>query len=247
MTYRVFQWASGTVGRHAAAAVQLRSDMALVGLHTLTAAKAGRDIGELLGSGNLGIAATNSIDAVMRSDADIVIHAPLPSLVYGDREQQDLDDICTLLAAGKNVITVVGYLYPKAHGADVVNRLAAACAAGGSTFHSTGLNPGWMGDLLPLAMGALSRDIEHDLADPGRPVSHTRMMGRCGGHTSERTGNPIQRLKYNDDCPMADRRFWRPRKQSPRTAARVRPVARAISSSDWPSRYRRRTTSHWSA
>ena len=160
MTYRVFQWASGTVGRHAAAAVQLRSDMALVGLHTLTAAKAGRDIGELLGSGNLGIAATNSIDAVMRSDADIVIHAPLPSLVYGDREQQDLDDICTLLAAGKNVITVVGYLYPKAHGADVVNRLAAACAAGGSTFHSTGLNPGWMGDLLPLAMGALSRDIE---------------------------------------------------------------------------------------
>ncbi len=160
MTIRVYQWAGGTVGRHAATAVLGRPDLALVGMHTLTANKAGRDIGELLGIAPLGIAATASIDAVISSDADIVIHAPLASLVYGEQEQQDLQDICALLAAGKNVITVVGYLYPKAHGPEVVDRLSNACATGRSTFHSTGLNPGWMGDVLPLAMSALSRDIE---------------------------------------------------------------------------------------
>jgi hypothetical protein len=157
---RVFQWASGTVGRHAASAVLRRPELKLVGLHTLTPAKVGRDVGELLGQAKLGVAATGTLDAVLRSDADLVIHAPLPSLVYGDREGQDLDDICALLAAGKHVITVVGYLYPKAHGPAVEGRIAAACAAGRSTFHSTGLNPGFMGDLLPLALSALARDVE---------------------------------------------------------------------------------------
>ncbi len=160
MSYRVFQWASGTVGRHAATEVLRRAGMTLVGLHTSSAEKVGRDIGELLGQQRLGVNATSSIGAVVDSDADIVIHAPLASLVYGEHEQQDLDDICALLAAGKNVITVVGYLYPKVHGAAVVQRLESACREGRSTFHSTGLNPGWMGDLLPLAMTALSRDVE---------------------------------------------------------------------------------------
>ena len=45
---RVFQWASGTVGRHAALAVLERDGLELVGLHTLSPAKAGRDVGELL-------------------------------------------------------------------------------------------------------------------------------------------------------------------------------------------------------
>ena len=160
MKYRVFQWASGTVGRHAATAVLRRGDWELVGLHTLTPAKVGRDVGELLGIEPLGIRATGDVDAVLGSDADVVVHAPLASLVYGANEQQDVDDICRLLERGKNVITVVGYLHPKVHGAALVERIEQACRRGNATFHSTGLNPGWMGDVLPLTMSALSRDIE---------------------------------------------------------------------------------------
>ena len=91
----------------------------------------------------------------------MVIHAPIPSLVRGDDPDADLKHICRLLEAGKNVITVVGYMYPKAHGPDLVQRLQAACAAGGSSFHSTGFNPGWMGDLLPLLMASVSERVEH--------------------------------------------------------------------------------------
>ena len=160
MTCKVFQWASGTVGRHAALAVLERDGLELVGLHTLSAAKAGRDVGELLSLADTGVLATDDIEAVLDSDADVVIHAPLASLVYGDDPDRDVQDICRLLASGKNVITVVGYMYPKVHGPELVARLEEACRAGGSTFHSTGLNPGWMGDLVPLTMSALSRTID---------------------------------------------------------------------------------------
>ncbi len=157
---KVFQWASGTVGRHAANAVLSRADLELVGLHVRSAEKVGRDVGEILGRDPVGIRATDELDAILQSAADVVVHAPLASLVYGDNPLQDLDDICALLEAGKHVVTVVGYLNPKAHGPEVHDRLAAACRRGASTFHSTGLNPGWMGDVLPLTMAGLAGEIE---------------------------------------------------------------------------------------
>lgn len=161
MSYRVFQWASGTVGRHVARAAITRPDLELVGMHVTNPAKVGRDIGDILGTSATGIAATGDIELILRSDADVVVHAPLPSMVYADNADQDLEDICRLLSAGKNVITVVGYMYPKAHGPEVVDRLSNACKRGSSSFHSTGLNPGWMGDLVPLVMSALVRRIDH--------------------------------------------------------------------------------------
>jgi len=161
MTYKVFQWASGTVGKHTARVAHERASLELVGMHVYSASKAGKDVGELVGIDDVGVVASTDIDVVKRSDADVVIHTPLPSLIYGDNENQDLDDFCELLAAGKNVITVVGYMYPQVYGKEVVDRLNAACQQGNSTFHSTGLNPGWMGDLLPLTMSSLCERVDH--------------------------------------------------------------------------------------
>jgi len=160
MTYRVFQWATGTVGRAAAKACLERDWLELVGVHSSTPSKAGRDVGEVLGGEAIGLPVTGDVAAIETSTADVVIHAPLASLVEGENPEQDLEDICRLLAAGKNVITVVGYLYPAYHGPEVMGRLEAACARGGSTFHSTGLNPGWLGDLVPLLMSSLSQRID---------------------------------------------------------------------------------------
>ena len=161
MTVKVFQWSSGGVGKTTARAAVERESLELVGLHVFSPGKVGADIGELIGIAPLGITATSDIDVIKSSDADVVIHTPLPSLISGENEDQDLDDFCELLAAGKNVITVVGYMYPKVYGPAVVERLEAACQAGQSTFHSTGLNPGWMGDLLPLTISALCERIDH--------------------------------------------------------------------------------------
>jgi 2,4-diaminopentanoate dehydrogenase len=158
--YKVIQWSSGNVGRHAVAAVAKRPDLNLVGMYVYAAAKVGRDAGEVAGTGKLGVETTNDLQRLLALDADVVIHSPLPSLVYGDDPLADVKTICRLLESGKNVITTVGYLYPKAHGPQLVRKIESACRKGNSTFHSTGLNPGWMGDLLPLTMSALSSRID---------------------------------------------------------------------------------------
>jgi 2,4-diaminopentanoate dehydrogenase len=104
--------------------------------------------------------ATADVDEIVGIDADVVLHMPLPSMVYGSDPGADLDHFCALLASGKHVITTVGYMYPKVYGDEVMGRLTAACIAGGTTFHGTGANPGWFGDLLPLLMSGLSLRID---------------------------------------------------------------------------------------
>ena len=160
MAHRVICWSTGNVGAHAVRAVVERPDLELVGLYVHSAAKAGRDAGELVGIDPIGVIATSRVDELVATDADVVIHAPLPSLVHGDDPDADLATICRLLASGKDVITVVGYMYPSVHGDEVIDRLSAACDAGQATFHGTGLNPGWMGEVLPLTMSALSKRID---------------------------------------------------------------------------------------
>ena len=159
--YKVFQWASGSVGTQAMRVVLERNSLELVGLHVHSEDKRGIDIGDLLSSQPLNIAASNDVEKIKSSDADVVLHAPLPSLIAGENLYQDVDDICELLAAGKNVITVVGYLYPKVHGPKLVAQLEDACLQGNSSFHGTGLNPGWMGDVLPLSISPLCAQVEH--------------------------------------------------------------------------------------
>lgn len=160
MTYRVIQWGSGNVGSQVIAEISRRRDLKLVGLYVYDPAKAGRDAGQIAGVGRLGVCATADIDRILSMRADCVIHSPLSSLVYGDNPGEDLDVICALLASGKNVISSVGYMYPKVYGRGVVGRLEQACRRGGSSFHGTGANPGWLGDLVPLTMTALSGRID---------------------------------------------------------------------------------------
>lgn len=160
MTIRVIQWSTGNVGKGCIKAIAERAELTLVGLYVTSADKGGEDAGTLAGIGELGVRASNNLEEILALEADVVIHTPLPSLVYGDDPDADVANICRLLASGKDVITTVGYMYPKAHGAALTERLEAACREGDSTFHSTGLNPGWMGDVLPLTMSSLSRRID---------------------------------------------------------------------------------------
>ncbi|MEY2464702.1 MAG: hypothetical protein QOH64_2840, partial [Acidimicrobiaceae bacterium] len=51
MTYRVIQWATGTVGIHAVPAIASHPDLELAGLWVHSDAKAGRDAGEICGVG----------------------------------------------------------------------------------------------------------------------------------------------------------------------------------------------------
>ena len=51
MTYRVVQWSTGNVGRHALAGIDAHPELELVGLFVSNPDKVGRDAGELAGLG----------------------------------------------------------------------------------------------------------------------------------------------------------------------------------------------------
>ena len=127
---RVVQWSTGNVGRHALRAILDHPDLELAGVYVTSPAKAGLDVGELLGREPVGVRTTADLDEVLALDADCVSHMPLPSKQVGDDPDKDTKDICRLLGSGKNVVTTVGYVYPKAYGPEVVDALESACAAG---------------------------------------------------------------------------------------------------------------------
>lgn len=160
MTLRVLQWSTGNVGRASLRAILAHPELELAGVFAHGADKAGVDAGSLLGRDEVGIAVTTDLETALSIDVDCVLHMPLPSQRYGEDPGRDLDDLCRMLRAGKNVVTTVGYVYPKAYGNDVVVRLEEACAEGDSSLHGTGTNPGWLAELLPLSMSALSERID---------------------------------------------------------------------------------------
>ena len=155
---RVVQWATGSVGRHAVEAIVAHPDLELVGALVYSEDKAGRDVGEVCGLDPVGVIATRSIDDIVALDADCVLYA-----AQGEMDpNRAVDDICRLLASGKNVVStaVTAHIFPKSAGPAVVDRFEAACRAGGTSFHGTGIEPGWAGEVLPLTMSGLFRRID---------------------------------------------------------------------------------------
>jgi 2,4-diaminopentanoate dehydrogenase len=155
---RVIQWATGSVGKHAVAAVAEHPDLELVGAFVYSAAKAGRDVGEICGIGHTGVIATTDREVIEGLDADCVLYMPQGEM----NPMGAVDDICALLESGRNVVStaVTALIYPASMGQQVVDRLQAACAKGGSSFHATGIEPGWAAEVLPLTMSGLFRRID---------------------------------------------------------------------------------------
>src|SRR6266542_4911448 len=153
---RVVQWATGNVGREAVAAVQRDRDLTLVGALVYDESKAGRDVGEVCGIGPIGITATTKRGEILALEADCALY-----MAQGEMDPTGaLDHICALLESGKNVVStaLTSLIYPKSAGEEVVDRLEAACAAGSTSFHATGIEPGWASEVLPLTMsGVLGR------------------------------------------------------------------------------------------
>ncbi len=156
----MLQWSTGNVGRASLRSVLTHPELELAGVFAHSPEKQGVDAGSLVRRDPVGIPVTTDRDEALTLDVDCVLHMPLPSKRYGDEPGRDLDDLCQLLRSGRNVVTTVGYLYPRAYGDEVFRRLQEACMEGGSSLHGTGTNPGFVADLLPLVMTGLSERID---------------------------------------------------------------------------------------
>jgi len=165
VAYRLIQWGTANVGRHALRTILERPDFELVGVRVYNPDKVGQDAGALLGRQPTGVLATDDVDAILALDADCVCYAPLGTTL--DDYTQPLDDLCRLLASGKNVVSsaVEYYAYfqpgiaPHRAG-DAHERLRAACDAGNATFYHVGINPGFTMDQWPITLSRVCRRID---------------------------------------------------------------------------------------
>src|ERR1700751_5774236 len=188
MGLRVIQWATGSVGVAAIEAVLDHPELELGGCWVHSESKAGKDVGEIIGTSPLGVTATNDIDDVLALDADAVIYAPLlPSV----------DEVAALLRSGKNVVTPLGWFYPsEKEGAP----LEIAAQAGNATLHGAGIGPGAATELFPLLFSVMSTGVTFvrseefsDLRTFGAPDVLRYVMG-FGGTPDKALTGPMQKI-----------------------------------------------------
>ncbi len=188
MALRVVQWATGSVGVAAIKAVLEHPELELAGCWVHSKAKAGKDVGEILHTENLGVTATDSVERILAMDVDAVVYAPL---------LPNADEVCALLRSGKNVVSPVGWFYPSESEAAP---LEAAAREGNATLHGAGIGPGAATELFPLLLSVMSTGITHvraeeysDLRSYDAPDVVRHVMG-FGGEPETALRGPMQKL-----------------------------------------------------
>jgi hypothetical protein len=191
MPYRVIQWSTGNVGRFALRVILGHPELELVGLWVSGPAKAGKDAGELCGLPPVGVRATTDGDALCAIDADCVCYTATADL----RPFEAIEDVCRILASGKNVVSssIVPLVHPKSFFAETREKLEDACRRGKSSFWTSGIDPGFANDVLPLVLSGLSEKweevrcqeiINYATYDQPQVLFETMGFGKSMDHTS---------------------------------------------------------------
>jgi 2,4-diaminopentanoate dehydrogenase len=170
MAFRVVQWSVGSVGRQALGALIRSSDFELVGVYAHAESRQGRDAGDLAGlDTRTGVRATPDVDALLDLRPDCVVFTS----VGETRPREAVSDLARILRSGANVVSssMMNLIYPPGADPRPIAKLAAACAEGGATLFTSGIDPGFSGDALPLAAFQICRRIDtvrvQELSDYG--------------------------------------------------------------------------------
>jgi 4-hydroxy-tetrahydrodipicolinate reductase len=158
-TYRVVQWSTGHVGKHAIAGIDARPDIELAGVWVSNPDKVGKDAGELAGLGrSLGVAASGDADAMIALAPDCIVHTAWAD----DRLMEAMADLARFLRAGINVVSSspVFLQYPHGDAATMAADVITAAHEGGASIFVNGIDPGFGNDALPLLVTGISERIE---------------------------------------------------------------------------------------
>lgn len=154
---RIVQWAPGKVGASGLRAVIKHPDMELVGVYVYSKSKEGKDAGELCSLDPVGVLATRQLDDIIALKPDCVLYTP---------QATDFDDICSLLAAGINIVTTRSdFFFPAMMDPQMRERVEGACREGGATIHGTGISPGFITEAFPLVITSVARQLNGLIID----------------------------------------------------------------------------------
>ena len=154
---RVAVWSTGAVGSLVIRTAHERAGFELVAVWVHSDDKAGRDAGELVGLGPIGVTTTQSLDDVLAARPDCVVYtASGPEL-----DATNVPAYVALLRAGVDVVTVSspGLMFPPAWDPAAVAALSAAAEEGGATIYASGVEPGFAADQLVAVLMTASATV----------------------------------------------------------------------------------------
>ncbi len=156
---RVAVWGTGFVGRMVIPEIVRHPAFELVGVGVHSAEKVGQDVGEICGSAFVGIAATDDIEELISLRPDALVH-------YGPTAAQADDNIRLItrfLRAGIDVCStaMTPWVWPAMtqNPPSWVDPVTQACAQGGASCFTTGIDPGFANDLFPMTLMGLCSEV----------------------------------------------------------------------------------------
>jgi hypothetical protein len=156
---RVVIWGTGFVGKMVIPEVIRHPGFELVGVGVSDPGKVGRDVGTICGIEPVGIAVTDDREALIALQPDALVHYG-PTAAYA---ADNMRDIGAFLRAGIDVCSTA--MTPWVWPAMTLNPpswtepISEACAAGGSSCFTTGIDPGFANDLFPMTLMGLCAEV----------------------------------------------------------------------------------------
>ncbi len=150
----VLHFGLGSIGSGIARVVAARPDFQIVGAIDIDPAKAGADVGRVIGlDRDLGVKVSGDARA-LKKKADVVLHSTSSDL------EQVAAQLAAIVAAKHNVISTCEELAePWSHG-KIAARLNALALKNKVSILGTGINPGYMMDTLPIMLTGLCQNVK---------------------------------------------------------------------------------------
>jgi hypothetical protein len=154
---RVIQYGIGPIGASIVRLMRQKASLEIVGAIDTDPNKAGRDLGEVVGSPDAPWGVTVSADAesMLAKPADIVVHSTSSYLA------SVMDQLLACAAAGMCVVSTCEELaYPFHKHPQLSKTLDAAAQKEGVALVGTGVNPGFVMDKLPITLSVVLQRVD---------------------------------------------------------------------------------------
>ena len=154
---RAIQYGVGPIGAALVRLMREKQSIEIIGAIDTDPAKAGRDLGEVVGAPDApwGVLVTSDAAALLQESADVVVHSTSSSL------PAVAEQLLACLAAEACVVSTCEELaYPFRKYPDLAAKLDAEAKTWGVALVGTGVNPGFVMDKLVATLSAVAQRVE---------------------------------------------------------------------------------------
>ncbi len=178
---RILQWGLGAMGSGMARLMLEKSGLQIVAAVDGRPDYVGKDLGDVLGAGKrLGVTVTDRPESVLdKANVDVVVIATT------SWTKDQMDDLRKILSAGINCVSIAEEMaLPEAQNPELAREIDELAKQNGVTIVGTGVNPGFVLDLLVVTLTAGCHSVErieasrvNDLSPYGPTVMRTQGVG----------------------------------------------------------------------